>query len=130
MLVDEITVTLPRERPFGAVAGLVLGGIAARHDVTLDVLDDLQLALETLLEREEAERDVSVVLRIGNGTAEIAVGPFERADVAELDEQAGAELGLRRVLDAVVDDVTMEERADGCWVGLHRSYRLGAERAH
>jgi len=40
--VDEITVTVPRERPFGAVAGLVLGGVAARHELTLDVLDDLQ----------------------------------------------------------------------------------------
>ena len=53
---DEFTITIPRERPFATVAGLVVGGIAARHDVTLDVLDDLQLALDGLLERTDDDR--------------------------------------------------------------------------
>ena len=60
---DEFTIHIPRERPFSAVADLVVGGIAARHDVTLDVLDDLQLALDTLLEHDEAdERQVGIVV--------------------------------------------------------------------
>ena len=121
---DEITVTVPRERPFSAVAGLVLGGVAARHDVTLDVLDDVHLALETLLEREEGERDLTVVLRLAAGNVEVSVGPFEPAAVAELDEEPGEELGMRRLLDAVVDDVSVEERADGCWVELRKGYAL------
>ena len=124
---DEITVTVPRERPFSAVAGLVLGGVAARHDVTLDVLDDLHLALETLLEHEEGERELTVVLRLAAGTVEVSVGPFEPAALAELDEEAGEELGLRRLLDAVVDDVSVDERADGCWVELRKGYALAAE---
>ena len=86
---DEITVTVPRERPFSAVAGLVLGGVAARHDVTLDVLNDLHLALETLLEHEEGERELTVVLRLVAGKVEVSVGPFEPAALAELDEEAG-----------------------------------------
>ncbi len=121
---DEITVTLPRERPFGAVAGLVLGGVAARHDLTLDVLGDLQLALEALLEHEEGERELSVVLRVDVDIVQVSIGPFERAAVAELDEEAGEALGLRRLLDAVVDDVSVDERADGCWVELSKGYAL------
>jgi len=125
--VDEITVTVPRERPFGAVAGLVLGGVAARHELTLDVLDDLQIALETLLEREDDAREVNVVLRIDSGSVQVSVGPFEPAALAELDEEPGEELGLRRLLDAVVDDVSVDERADGCWVDLRKGYALAAQ---
>jgi hypothetical protein len=124
---DEIVVTAPRERPFSAVAGLVLGGVAARHDVTLDVLDDLHVALDTLLEHEEGERDLTVVLRLAAGNVEVSIGPFEPGVVAELDEEVGEELSLRRLLDAVVDTVTVGERDDGCWVELRKNYVLARE---
>ena len=125
---EEITVTIPRERPFGAVAGLVLGGVAARHDLTLDVLDDLQLALETLLDREdEAAGDVNVVLRVSGGAVDAAVGPFARATVAELEQEADERLGLRRLLSAVVDTVELTDRDSGCWVELHKTYEQATE---
>ena len=73
---EEIVVTIPRERPFGTVAGLVLGGVAARHELTLEVLDDLQLALETLLDRVDDDGEVNVVLRVDGGTIAASVGPF------------------------------------------------------
>jgi hypothetical protein len=76
---DEFTIRIPRERPFSAVADLVVGGIAARHDITLDVLDDLQLALVSLLEHDETdEREVEIVLRVSGGTIEVVVGPPTR----------------------------------------------------
>jgi hypothetical protein len=128
--VDEVTVTLPREGPFGAVAGLVLGGVAARHDLTLDVLDDLQLALETLLEHEEGETELCIVLRIEAKTVGISVGPFEPAAVAELEEEAGEKLGLRRLLDAVVDDISVDRRADGCWIELSKGYAFSSQEYH
>ena len=121
---DEISVTIPGGRAFGAVAGLVLGGVAARHDLTLDVLDDLQVALESLLERESEDGHLTIVLRVGADTIETTVGPFERRAVAELDDDAGDDLDLRRLLDTVVDDVSVRERDDGCWVELRKSYVL------
>jgi hypothetical protein len=120
--VDEITVTIPRERPFGAVAGLVLGGIAARHELTLDVLDDLHLALDTLLEREADHGHVTVVLRVADGALEASVGPFERAALADLEQEDGDGLGSGRVLRATVDAVELAERDGGCWVVLRKSY--------
>jgi hypothetical protein len=54
---DEFTISIPRERPFATVAGLVVGGIAARHEMTLDVLDDLQLALDGVLERTDDDHE-------------------------------------------------------------------------
>jgi hypothetical protein len=119
---DEIVLTLPRERGFGAVAGLVLGGVAARHDLTIDVLDDLRLALETLLEQDEDETSVRIVLRIDDAVIEASVGPFEGPTVDELEHQADDTLGLRRLLDTVVDRVVVDRRPDGCWVELHKGY--------
>ena len=69
---DEFTISLPRERSFGTVAELVVGGIAARHDVTLDVLDDLQIALDALLDHGDAdEGEISILLRVEEGTIEL-----------------------------------------------------------
>ncbi|HWN20425.1 MAG TPA: hypothetical protein VNP93_00495 [Gaiellaceae bacterium] len=121
---DEIRVTMPSERPFGAVAGLVLGGVAARHELTIDVLEDLQLALESLLERDAQADEVTLVLRVGPQAVEASVGPFDRAALAELDQDAGESLDLRRLLDTVVDDVALADRDDGCWVELRKSYQL------
>ncbi len=121
---DEIRVTMPSERPFGAVAGLVLGGVAARHGLTIDVLDDLQVALESLLDRDAQADEVTLVLRVRSETVEASVGPFDRAALAELEQDAGESLDLRRLLDTVVDDVSLADRDDGCWVELRKTYQL------
>ena len=129
---DEFRITIPREPSFSTVAGLVVGGIAARHEFTLDVLDDLQLAIDSLLERleddESDERDVIVEVRVGGNEIAVAVGPLRDETVAELEDVPGIRLGLRRLLDATVDDVAFESRGDNAWVELRKSYALaGAE---
>ena len=122
---DEFTIQIPRERPFSAVADLVVGGIAARHDVTLDVLDDLQLALDSVLEHDEADdREVGIVLRVAGGTIEAEVGPLARATATALQEDAGDGIGLRRLLETTMDSVTLSERDGGAWVELRKGYAL------
>lgn len=125
---DEIRISIPGARAFGPVAGLVLGGVAARHELTLDVLDDLQLAIESLLERDDDEREVTIVLRVGADSIETSVGPFEREALAELDGDAGDGVGLRRLLDTVVDEVSVSERDGGSWVDLRKGYELAGSR--
>ena len=124
---DEIVISLPRDRAFAAVADLVLGGVAARREVTLDVLDDLQLALTSLLEQDEDESVVSIVLRIDGSAIDASVGPFDGATVAELEQEPGEALGLRRLLDTVVDRVTVEQRDGGAWVELHKAYTAAGQ---
>ena len=123
---DEFTISIPRERPFATVAGLVVGGIAARHDVTLDVLDDLQLALDGVLERtdDDHEGQVTIELRVEGGTIAAFIGPVTESTAAELEEEAGDSLGLRRLLETVVDSVTLTERDGGPWVELRKGYEL------
>jgi hypothetical protein len=122
---DEFTIHIPRERPFSAVADLVVGGIAARHDVTLDVLDDVQLALDSLLAHDDGdEREVGIVLRFAGDTIEAVVGPVTRKTAAALGEEAGAGIGLRRLLETTMDSVTLSERDGGAWVELRKGYAL------
>jgi hypothetical protein len=122
---DEITITIPRERPFATVAGLVLGGLASRHEVTLDVLDDLQIALDSVLEHgDDEDGDVTIILRVNGATIEAAVGPVGAATAAELEAEAGAGLGLRRLLEATVDDVSLSQRDGGAWIELRKGYEL------
>jgi hypothetical protein len=122
---DVFTIHIPRERPFSAVADLVVGGIAARNDVTLDVLDDVQLALDSLLEHDETdEREVSIVLRVNGDTIEAAVGPLAPTTVTELQAEAGPGLGLRRLLETTMDSVRLSDRDGGRWVELRKGYVL------
>lgn len=121
MSADQITLTLPREPPFFAVAHLVLGGLAVRLDLSYDELEDLQAALTLLLGQREHEHDLTLMVRIGDDQLEAEVGPFDATTVAELDREAGPEVGLRRVLDTVVDSVEVTKRDGQPWVTLHKS---------
>jgi hypothetical protein len=119
---DQITLTIPREPPFHEVAHLVLGGVAARLNLTFESLDDLETALDAVLERAAPEGDVTVQLRIQEGAIVARVGPFSPEPLrAELAREAGGDVTLRRVLDTVVD--RYELGADG-WLELTKDVEL------
>ena len=119
---DEITLTVPRERPFYAVAHLVLGGLAVRLNLTLETLEDLQVALAGLLERTEPSPEVTMRVRVLDSALEAELGPFDDAGLRkELAREAGEELGLRRILDAVVDEVRVDGREETAWIVLRKT---------
>jgi hypothetical protein len=120
---DEITLTIPRERPFAGIADLVVGGLGARHDLTIDVIDDVQLALEGLLEKED-EGELTLRFRLVDGALETHVGPFDGASLeAELQEDAG--VGLARLLSTVMDGYEVSDGPGGRWIGMRKD--LAAE---
>jgi hypothetical protein len=118
-MADEIALTIPRERSFHGVAHLVVGGIGSRLGLTFEALEDLQLALGTLLEQDEAEGEVTVVLRIVDGAIQATVGPFD-ADRLRRRLSRDEGVGLRRVLDTVADRVELLNRDDGTFVELSK----------
>ena len=124
---DEFRIRLPREDGFSTVAGLVVGGIAARHEITLEVLDDVQLAIVSLLDHDTDGGDVTLVLRIADHTLDMSVGPVDGGTVAALADDDGQKLGLRRLLDATVDAVTVSEHDGETWVELRKEFALGAK---
>jgi anti-sigma regulatory factor (Ser/Thr protein kinase) len=127
---DTITLTLPPEREFQRVAHLVLGGLAVRLNLTLEALEDLQLALDGLLDSGSAEKEVTLELSVIGGAIEAMVGPFQARSLQRVLEAEDDGVGLRRVLDTVVDRVEVDERDGGDWVRLTKRVdvqRNGAE---
>ena len=123
---DTVTICIPREGGFRPVAGLVVGGIAARHDVTLDILDDVQLALDSLLDQLESDDgEITIQLRISDDAIDLAVGPVDNETVLALEQEPGEEIGLRRLLDTTVDDVSVTTKAGEPWIELRKHYALG-----
>ena len=106
---DEITLTLPADDAFRRVAHLVLGGLAVRLDLTYESLEDLELALDTLLERSPDDEDVTVRVRVDGDELRTIVGPVSADVVRELHQGAGKGLNLRRILDAVSDRVEVDD---------------------
>ncbi len=125
MSVDEISLTLPPDEAFHRVAHLVLGGLAVRFDMTFEDMEDLELALDTLLERHGDATEVTVRVRVDAGEVRTAVGPFPDDRVgAELEDGSSDELGLRRILEAVCDRIEVAERDGGQWIELTKSVHV------
>ena len=112
---DEITLTLPADNAFHGVAHLVLGGLAVRLDLTFEHLEDLELALDALLERTAADGDVTVRVRVLDDQLKTFVGPF-RSVRSELE--SNDELNLARILATVCDQVEVSDRDGSEWVEL------------
>ncbi len=118
MSVDEISLTLPADEEFHGVAHLVLGGLAVRLDLSYEHLEDLELALDAVLERCDGDGEVTMRVRVLDGALETAVGPFGESLRAELARAADDSLGLRRILGAVCDHFEITQGDGGDWIEL------------
>ncbi len=110
---DEITLTIPRDRAYYSVARLVLGGLGIRLDLTIEHLEDLQLALDAVLERARETEHVTIALKVGKAQIETTIWPMRDGVREELAAEAGEAVGLRRILDTLVDEVELEAGEDG-----------------
>ena len=121
-MIDEITLTIPRDADFHRVAHLVLGGLAVRMDLTVENLEDLQIALDSILGRSELEDgDITVRMALRDGALETRVGPLPLDLLDEIEREQDHELSLRRVLESTVDDV----HVDGDSVRLTKKVAVG-----
>jgi hypothetical protein len=121
---DEITLTIPREPPFHEIAHLVLGGVAARLNLTFESIDDLETALDAVLERATHEGEVTVQLQLKQGAIVARIGPFAAESLrAELERDAEDRVTLRRVLDTVLDGYELD--GDG-WIELRKQVEAGS----
>lgn len=114
---DEISLTLPADEAFRRVAHLVLGGLAVRLDLTYESLEDLELALDALLERTRADDEVTLRVRMTDGEFHTIVGPFASVRT-ELEGGDVDDLNLSRILGAVCDSVDISDRDGSQWVQL------------
>lgn len=127
-MADTVALSFPRDSRYYAVARLVVGGMAAPLQMSFDALDDLQLAISSLLDHEDlasedgaVDAQVHLRLEVDDQRLVASIGSFAGGSLDrafERSAQQGGELGLRRLLDTIVDDVTVEGQADGEWVTL------------
>jgi hypothetical protein len=122
-MADAITLTIPHAPEFHGVVRLVVGGLAARHELPIEELDDVQTALEALLETEayRTAEEVSVVVEVEGETLAISVGPLDANALArDLDAGRDGGLTLARMLAATTDRYELEQRDDGGWMRMER----------
>ena len=115
---DEIQLTLPADEAFHRVAHLVVGGLAVRLNLTFESLEDLELALDALLERARRDEDIVLRVQVRDGELQTIVGPFASLRGELEDGSGGDALNLSRILDAVCDSVEISERDGSEWVEL------------
>jgi hypothetical protein len=123
---QAIELRIPNERPFHGVVRLVVGGLAARHNLSYEALEDLQLALVTVLEGDaySTADEIRVELVVTDEAIVMAVGPLNGNAVrADLQESSEGDLGLGRLLGTLVEDAGMEAREDGEWLRLSKRVR-------
>ena len=120
---DRITLTMPGERDFFRVAHLVVGGLAVRLDLTFENLEDLQIALATVL--RESAGEVTVSVRVQPDQIEASIGPFGSGDQElDLDREVEEGVPLRRVLETVCDSIDVVDGEGGRWVVLRKSVHV------
>lgn len=124
---EIVALTLPCEERFIVVARMVVGGLAARFDLSYEHLDDLQLAAEAVLAESgcAARDEITVELAVSDRQVEMAIGPVnDEALRVALDGGRAAEepelVGLGTLLSAVVDETRFVERQDGVWLQLRK----------
>ena len=116
---ERIELVTPPGRPWEPVARLVLGGIADRLDLGFEDLDDLQLAVERLLAEAAPDGEVRFSFELRGGGVRTRVGPLRESPIADALQgppPRPGELGLRTILETVVDAFSVEDARDGSLV--------------
>lgn len=108
--IDRVVVEFPATPGYRGVGRLVLGGLSSRFDLPVDRVEDLLLALESLVTQELASHSVTMEALAAPGGLSARIGPFSASQVS--DE------GIARVLRPLVDEVSEQQAEGGYWVEL------------
>lgn len=110
--IDAIILTVPGERRFLGVVNLVLGGLGSRLDLPYAQVDDLQLAVDSVLAQGDAAvaGTLTVEIEVGEGRLTVRMGPLVAGRASDA--------GLRRVLAPLVASAAPLDRDGREWVEL------------
>jgi hypothetical protein len=107
---DLVVLRTPRGNGSLPVMRVVIGGMASRHALPVDKLDDLALALETLFREEPVlGGDLTLTVSVEAGTFVVTLGGLSSPLVRRTLSGESAESGLgpahilRMIMDALVD---------------------------
>lgn len=109
---DVISLTIPARARYTGVATLVLGGIGSRLDLSYQRMDDLQLAVLSVLEAGQADEVTLEVEAVDDGLS-VSLGPLAAGSASDAS--------LARVLHALVDSFEGVRRDGQEWLELRVS---------
>jgi hypothetical protein len=104
---DTILLTFPHGAAFRGVPSLVLGGVGSRLDLPFERMDDLQLAVLSMLDAATGE-ETSVEIRAEDERVAVSVGP--------LRPDADGDTGLGLVLGRLTDGYEADRRGEDVWL--------------
>jgi hypothetical protein len=81
--VDTVRVEFPATEGYRSVGRLVLGGLASRFELPVDRLEDLLLAVESLLMRGVEGTMVTLEVGADDNGFRVRVGPFANASALD-----------------------------------------------
>jgi anti-sigma regulatory factor (Ser/Thr protein kinase) len=126
-MTENISLEVPATLSALSTVRMVLGGLGARLDFSLEDLDDLFLATDRLLEAALDAEDLDslrVLARVDGTTLRVTAGAFSSDELREqVAVTPGGCIDLCILLQRLVDDVAVQEE-DGCFTVLmvkHRS---------
>jgi hypothetical protein len=120
--VDAVVVTVPAGRQFLGVVNLVLGGLCTRLDFPYEQVDDLQLAVDSVLTPERASASaVTLEADALDGVLRVRIGPLARGTAAQP--------GLQRVLRPLVGAAEGLERDGAEWLAFEVARRGNGAKA-
>ncbi len=106
---DRVTLSVPADAAFGTTLRLVVGGLGSRTHLSIEQVDELQLAVEAVVaQRAAAEGSVCLEADVDGSELVLRLGPF----VPDADQPA------RRVLAQLVQRVGVVTREGDEWIEL------------
>lgn len=120
---DTVILTVPYNRAYQGVVRLVLAGLGTRSGLSVEALEDIELALDALFSGQgyAAADDVTIEVAVEDAELRIAIGPFDRARLeGGLDDGAEGAIGLARLLGATTSNYDLEGRDGGVWVRMRK----------
>ena len=126
-MTERINLEVPASLRALSTVRMVLGGLGARLDFSIDDLEDLYLATEELLRaalRSEGLDRVKVEVEVDGSQLRLAAGLFNSPDLrraVEMTTQGEECLDLCTLLRSTIDEITIDVReAEYCVVLVKR----------
>jgi hypothetical protein len=121
-----VTLRTPRGRGALPIMRVVIGGVASRHALSVDLLDDLELAVETLFHEEPVEgEDLTMTVRVADDCIMVTleglksrlvrrtlITDFE--DCQQADQDGRSDI-VRMLMDSLVDACCAVATTGGCF---------------
>ena len=104
---DTISLSFPSRQSFRGVPSLVLGGVGSRIGLPYERMDDLQLAVLSMLDASAGD-ETTVEIHAQDERVAVSVGPL-RPDV-------DGDKGLALVLSRLTDGVEAGRRGEDVWL--------------